>query len=67
MSFFENVQISKGGINNGVNLNKISYKKFFKAKISEGELIVPMSFFENGQISRGGIKKGFTVMTFLRY
>ena len=54
MSFFENCHIY-GGINNGVNLNKIDYKKFFETKISEGgELIVPMSFFENGQISRGG-------------
>ena len=26
----------EGGINNGVNLNKIGYKKFFEAKISEG-------------------------------
>ena len=26
----------EGEINNGVNLNKIVYKEFFKAKISEG-------------------------------
>ena len=26
----------EGGINNGVNLNKIGYKKFFEAKISGG-------------------------------
>ena len=36
MSFLENGQISMGGINNGVNLNKIGYKKIFEAKISEG-------------------------------
>ena len=49
-------------------MNKIGYKKFFEAKISEwGELIVPMPFFKNGQISMGGIKKGFTVINFQHF
>ena len=43
MPFLENRQIL-GGINKGQILNEIGYKKFFEAKIYEGELIVPMSF-----------------------
>ncbi len=37
-------------------------KKFFEAKISDGELTVPMSFLENRQILWEGIKKGFKVI-----
>ena len=34
--FFRKWPNLEGGINNWVNLNKIGYKKFFEAKISEG-------------------------------
>ena len=55
MSFFELAKF-EGGINNGVNLNKIDYKIFWSQNFREGELIVPKSFFENGQTSRGELK-----------
>ena len=49
----------RGGINNGVNLNKIGYKKFFEAQISEGGVNSSNAIFLKWSNFEGELKRYF--------